>query len=293
VFLRDVFYAYSEIRQKGAVCWPADPLQFQVYAASQRREHGRWREKHARYWSEHMHGYERVQFPADQSHVGPFSGWGSVSISVDGPTLARLLECSRLRRTTPAMAACTAFVCLIARWCNASDIVLQYIVDGRSDPLLENAIGCFATRLSLRVVVRDDDTLIDVQKRVVKEYCRAHEHADAGYIESQMPRPEFLRSCAFNWIPREPEAAATAESARMHLHSRDIPFEHPMLDTMEKDHDPVLLLFASSTALSGSILFPRSRFSEGYFERFRDAYLQILEQFISRPEARIRQLIQD
>jgi non-ribosomal peptide synthetase component F len=193
------------------------------------------------------------------------------------------------------MSVLTAYVAAMFRWCDVTDGVIQYVTDGRSEPNLREIIGFFACPLSLRIELSRKDTLADLMHRVVEEYCRACEHADAAHISAQSPRPEFARNSTFNWIPHG-SSSWVAQGSRFEsvindgprdLRCTPIAFEHPIFRTIDADREPFILLFETDDEITGGVQYPRNRFASATMERFAQQVMLFLRALLREPDARV------
>jgi hypothetical protein len=291
IFLSELFTAYTQATKGQAFSLPEVQIQFADYALEQKSAHLGWLKRHDHYWQERLPRLQRLRFPVDDSvsSAAP-PGWGMVPFQISGGTKAALRDWCRARKTTLVMSVFTSFVAAALRWCNATEGTFQYQTDGRSSPRTENSIGFFAWPLYLAVSLREQDSFTDLLNRITQEYCQAYERADHCFYESRALRPEFAKSCAFNWVPQQ----GTQSEGSSPGHSdvtvtwSPVAFEHPMLKRLNRDNEPVLLLYETDDEIDAGIYFPRARFSEPYIERFAQTVLRFLQHQHSYPEARIK-----
>jgi hypothetical protein len=217
--------------------------------------------------------------------------WARMRFSIDAQMKSDLLKWSRAHSTTIVLGTLTAFAALVLRWYDASDAVIPYQTDGRFSPLLENSIGYFAAVLPLRVQSRDDDTFLDLLSRLTEEYCVAFEHADLSCLDSGIPLPPYAGNPAFNWVPH-------ALGAHQDLHGTDatltfspVPFAiscDMLADSLDWDHEPVVLLQESKSTIEGTVVFSARRVASDVMRRFQRNFLLLLRELVERPEQRIR-----
>lgn len=288
IMLRELLCGYTRELAGDPTPLPPIPVQFAAHAVSQRAALQAWRDGHAAYLSERLQGQrspfaERQLAPA-QGRVG----WGSTPLRIDPALKAALRDWSRQRATTVVMSALTAYVALVLRWCQAQQVVIQYQTSGRDHPEVQNTIGYFASVLYLKMELRAEDRFVDLVQRVTEEFCSACEHADSGYLEAQLPKPEFTQSTSFNWICQGATSDFEPDVPAAHLRCSRIHFEHPMLKTLERDSDPAVLLFEFDDEVLGSIGFPLHRFSPDTMARFGRNYLAFIDALLTRPEGRVQ-----
>lgn len=289
VFLRDVFTAYSKISGGLPVSLPKLPIQFVDYASWQLNRHEEWLRKHAAYWDDRLAGCQRLRFPADENAaLDPRPGWSVAPVSIDRNLRAELNEWCRQRRTTVVMSICTAYVAMVMRWCHVTDTVIRFETNGRSLKEFENTIGYFTSPLFLRVELHTEDRFIDLLHRTTEEYCMAFGHADSSYIESQLPRPEFARNTAFNWVPQQSEIVPPGGGAlEAEIVCSSIPFLNPRLKELERDTEPFVVFFENDKGINGGVWFPMNRFSRSTMNRFGGNLLVFIRALLARPEMRI------
>ncbi len=295
VFLRDLFVAYRQAQEGNGFSWSGVPVQFADYAAWQTLEYPQWLERHGQYWAARTAGCERVGFPESKGFAeGKSSGWGTVPLRIGRELTANLIAQCRAAQTTLAIGVFAAYVGVVLRWCDVSDAVVRYVTDGRVSHKLKNSVGFFAFILHLRVTLLETDRFVELMSRVREEYCTAYEHADFGYIEAQEPQPDFVRNAGFNWIPRGVASGASGQDET--LTYSPLPFEnpmleHPMLHTLEKDAEPTVMLFEGDDEITGSVYFPRNRFSVADMEQFARHFQAFVGALARQPNARVKDVL--
>lgn len=285
ILLRDIFSTYAQLVRDGRAYLPPIPIQFTEYADWQRRvcdsNYGR-----SSYWSTRLSGCTRVRFPRDYDSLrGAHLGWDCMRIRISSQQRANLSTWTRLRKTTPSMAVFTAYVALVSRWCNVSDIVISYTIDGRTSDRIQDAIGYFAKLLPVRVEIYRTDSFVTLLNRVTTEYCKAYEQADFCYLEAQVPAPDFLSNSIFNWIAQENSGSAAENVAEEAIRHSPIPFDHPAPETIEVDIEPSMQLFDSGREVSGGIYFPKNRFSFARRQKFASNFKIFMEALLERADA--------
>jgi hypothetical protein len=259
------------------------PLQFADYAVWQKRTESLWIEKHAKYWNERLQGCSRLKFPGEHgSSASSPMGWDVTPIQIANDLTQRLQSWSRNNRTTLPMTVFAAYVALVLRWCGVSESVIRYQSNGRAVRGAENAVGFYASRLYLRIALRPGDRFIDLARRAMVEYCKAYEHDDFSYLETQSPPPECARNTFFNWIPKQRGFGGSGSPE---------PFTNPRLEKLEWDNEPMVLLYEGDAEITGWVRFPRSRFTVAIMERFRDDFLRVLESLVTEPSAPVQDIV--
>jgi len=292
ILLRELLATYAQILRGRAVSLPKVLVQFGEFALLQRRAQGSLLEKHGPYWNAHLAGCHRVTFPPDYSSLNESrSGWGTVPVQIGRDLKLELRKWCRRMRTTLVMSVLAAYIGLTLRWCNVSEAVIQFQTDGRVSPAIENTIGYFASVLYLRIQCLERDTFVDLLKRIIDEYCKAYEHADYSYMEAQVPRPEFTRNTCFNWVPQGSKVdLSDLDGSEDAIACYPLPFAHPMLRNLERDTEPVILLYDTDGDTVGGIHFPLNRLSKETMERFGRNFLVFIGALLRQPEGRIKDI---
>jgi hypothetical protein len=287
VVLKDVLYAYARLSSQQALMWPERALQFPDYARAQRANHQSWLQQHGPYWEQHMQGCERTRFPADVGGGSSSrSGWGTAKIHVDEQLERKLRSWCREQGTSLPMAAFTAYVALVLRWCGVRQTVVQFETDGRSTPASRTAVGSFASGLYLRVTLGEDDDFLTLLERTTEEFCHAYEHQDSYYMASQQHPPGWTRNTVLNWMQAGPEGGIAGAGATALL-TQPLEYPNPWLENLTWDHEPATALYEGPTGITGSVHFANAEHSCAAMERFARAFLFLVGELVSRSRTRL------
>lgn len=287
IFLRELFTAYTQAAQGRPFHLPAIPIQFADYAVWQRHVHQWWIERHAGYWKQHLANCQRLKFPREEHHVhSGEGGWALAPLQIGTDLKMRLSDWCRQRRTTVVLSVLSAYVLAVLRWCDVSDAVIQYQSDGRVTSELEGTIGYLASVLYLRVRLGADDRLSDLLNQVTEEYCAAYEHADSSYLASQYPKPEYTHNTTFNWVSRGDRERLPVDQETS-LACAPVPFAHPMLKSLDVDHEPSILLYETADGIVGGVNYPLNCFAPATMERFARTFLTCLQLLLANPDERV------
>jgi hypothetical protein len=289
IVLQEIMTAYAQAAKGLAISLPPMSVQLADYALWQQDVERSWIARRAAYWTRRLAGCQPVQFPSsDRPRQEGRRGWGTAPIRIDSGLKMALTALSRRRRTTLVMSVLAAYTALLMRWCNVSDIVVPYVTDGRMVRQVENSVGYFAFSLYLRMTLPESTTFSGLMQQVAAEYSAAHEYADFGYADALEPERGFTRNSAFNWVPQ----ASNAETPENDATSRALTystvfFEHPVLEVLELDREPLLVLYDTKSDVRGGIHFPRERFTDDTMVRFADNFIGFLKALLIRPESRV------
>lgn len=286
ILLRDLFSAYAQILRGVPIELPPVALQFREHVIRQRRDHERWVETHRAYWDTWLSACKFARFPDDQ-HLGAGGrGWGTIPIRIDRDMRSRLYDWSRQMKTSLVLALFTTYVALVMRWCGTSDVVVQYVTDGRTTPAVEHTVGYFGSVLYLSISLAETDTFADLLRRVTDQYCDSYEHADSSFFTAQPDGWKFSRATAFNWVPA-PDKQGTQMELLGELALSRIPFTHPMLQGLELDGDPSVLLYDNGEEITGDVFFPFNRFSPTTMQRFASNFTELASSLVSQPNMHV------
>jgi|SRR6185437_8368951 len=288
ILTKEIADGYTQARRGHAISMESTPLQFPQYALLQRSSHAAWQLQHGRYWKEQFNGCQRTRFP--ESRQGGAPGWDVVPLVITTELRNSLREWSRRRQTTPVLAAFTAYAALTLRWCHAPEALFQYVNDGRSGESVRHTIGYLASPLFLRIALADTDTFATLLPGVIQEYCNAYAHADHGYTESLVPRPEYTRNSSFNWIPIASELQFSGLEPGEAISISPVNFDHPMRRGLTRDNEPLVLLYDTPTQIVGGVQYPRTRFSLRSMEAYARNLVAFIERLVSRPDDLVKDI---
>ena len=267
------------------------PIQFADYAVWEQRTSAAWIENHNAYWTERLAGAQSLQlFPNQTSPGGSADTRNLVAYPIQfGKALsAEVAAFSRQERTTSAMSFLTAFFALVLCWSGKSDIVILFNTLGRLHNELDNVIGSLATPLYLRIQLRQEDTLLELLRRIYEEYTTAHSHHDCGRLAAQVPAPAFERNPFFNWIPqkifRDPveSVAVPTEASALKIEPYDL--QVPLRQDIAWSPEILLILFDEPEGVSGRFQYWVDHAPRDAFERFANAYRLLTEKLVRAPQ---------
>lgn len=293
IVLREILALYAQSTQGKPHSLPEIPIQFPDYAVWQRKSHNSWMQKHGSYWQQRLDGAGRVRLSAgEEAPRASGMSWANLPVRFEQSLRNDLLETSRRERTSLVMSVLTTFAALILRWCNTTSLVLPFTTAGRFYPELENTIGFFGTPLFLRVDLLENDTFVDVLRRVTQEYATAYTHDDSCRMAVQMCRPEFTLNPPFNWIPQDFDMNAGISDHELQTEHSLIITEYKLeitsRDDEEWDGEPRIDLLDSKNAVTGAIGYRADRFTLSTIERFRQNLLLFAEKLATEPKTPVK-----
>jgi hypothetical protein len=280
ILTTDIFFEYARATLTRAdLLLPQVSMQLADYALRQRQT-AAWGEKHSSHWKR-LSQYGRARFPSERESRQTY-GWSSVPVRIDSKLKERLQTWSRSWGVTLAMAVFTAYVALVLRWCGIARMVVGYVTDGRSDQKLENAVGFYASVLYLRISLSESDSFVDLVSQLVKEYCVAHEHDDQFYLIAQPDRPAFTKNTCFNWVPLGTRnALSTSIAAEFPLECVQISFPHPIVQRLDSDEEPFLVVEEHDSEIIGDFYFPKELFPQETMSAFVKCFEATVDTMLS------------
>jgi hypothetical protein len=290
VVLRDIFAAYRQFvrADTAAMLLPAIPIQQADFAVWQRETEMQWQGKHQGYWERHLRNAGHLKFNNYHQIGPPGIGWGRVPLNIDSQMTQSLSAWCKSRKTTVAMAVFTAWCALLLRWCEVSDAVVQYQINGRESWKVRDTVGYFACKLFLRVQLSADMTFADLLAQVESERLTAYAHADFSRLEARRPALPFAGNSLFNWVPSvlEDDLSRLARAAGFRS-CRPLPFDYRALETLDMDHEPSFLAFEHSGGIRTEIQFKRSRAREDAIVAFGDNLICFIRSMLADSRTRI------
>ena len=191
------------------------------------------------------------------------------------------------------MSVLTVYVAAVARWYRRNDLVIPFISLGRPHhPGMENTVGYFGVPLFLRIVLRDEDRLLDLLQRVTQEYSTASEHHDYCRIMAQVPGPSFTSNPSFNWLAgelnlRPIENIVVSEGEELNV--QPYPFEIVNRDAFIWDGELRMDLSDGPAGIGGTLIYNADRLTREAIESFKDYLFLFAEQLVKNSRASVVQ----
>ncbi len=295
ILLRDVWTLYAQSVRKLPLCLPEMPLQFADYAVWERETHPLWVERHGAYWDKRLSGaaplqlFPRLGIPTTRPKME------LVHFEIGASLCSQLRELSRRAGTTVAMSTFTAYIALLLRWCNTTDVVVSFVSLGRNFSSLKHVIGYFGCSTFMRIESRVEDTFLDLLRRVTQEYANAYQHADSGRVAAQNPTPDFAANPRFNWHPRHFNMNSSGEVHEVGQETttsmRHSPFEMaPRTDFDGRGGGPELMLGDSNGTIVGDFWYRADLYPSSAAERFERNLRLFVKLMVTAPRTRIAEL---
>jgi hypothetical protein len=212
--------------------------------------------------------------------LNPDSPYGSmIQIRLGTNLTLRLRELARRERTLLSLVVMTAYSVVMSNWCSERDLLLTFAINGRTRAELQNTVGFIANMFHFRVQIADEDTLIDLLRRVGIDFQSASCNQEIG-TELVAERPTELN---FNWRSVHGEELVVG-AARSRIRVAPFPFR-------ARIQHPFGLMFRDSgaeidvTVQSRPDLIPQSAIDD-----FRRNLYLVAEEFCRNPTAPIHSM---
>lgn len=292
IAIRESLLLYSLRIKHTRVELPQVETQFPRFATEQAAVRSNWLRQNTVYWAGKLAAYGRLSFPEPCLPCAATQrGWVSIPLRIEAAQRLRLMQWCRRTKTTVVLGVLTAYFIAIGQWYQRADVVIQCMTDGRRKESLADGIGYFASPLYLRVEVRPSDTAADLNRKVTKEYAEAYDHADDAWMEARFPKPEFTCNPGFNWV---------VQGSNFDLHALDalpgrvectpITVESPFLRSLERDNEPILVLYDAPKDITGGIFFREDANSQVHIENLANAFMTLLRMLGNEEDLSIRDM---
>ena len=237
------------------------------------------------YWRKQLSDLPIVQLPADRPRPAEFTFQGSrCPVEVRGRTYASLTALAEREGVTMFMLMLAAFVALLHRYTEQTDIVLGTPSAGRPRHELEPLIGFFVNTLVLRVPIADDARFLDVLDAVKRTAVNAYAHEDVPFdqlVDTLQPHRDKSRNPLFQimfQLFRRPSAAGLREDVLLPF----TPVESGIAKT-----DLSMDLISTEDGIRGHVEYSTDLFDRVRIERMVAHYGRLLEQIVADPAQRI------
>jgi Condensation domain/TubC N-terminal docking domain len=296
IVLRDVWLMYLQATRGLSPSLPKVQLQYTDFAAWEQRTNAAWVAEHGQYWKERLAGAVQTHICSRKPHEpGARIQYAKTSVRLSKELTEELRKFGKEQRTTLVMTVLTAYVALLFRWTDATDLTLAFMCAGRDRPEFNNTVGFFSFVLYLRFDVHPNDNFKSLVRKVTKEYYTALKHQDCGRSGLTYPEPEYARTTAFNWQSRilVPAHALSGMSADNHtanggaISVRSFPFKRKITDIAwdddwnnyrdSMDTEPGIVLQESTEGISGEICYRVSAVAPKIMEDFARSLRLIAE----------------
>lgn len=286
ILSREIWSFYNQAVTGTPPSLPPLPVQFGDFAIWQQRTHRAWLDQHEAYWAERLVGAPRIQFPHDDPHSAEFPSIETKNIPLGKALSAGLRDVARRESTLLPLVVLTLYATAILRWTNQRDFVVGFISHGRHGrPELKSMIGLLAYPLLLRIQVNEQDSLIDLMRRIDREFRCAFRHQDYGRV------PDLIPECSvglfFNWISGSWSGWSIHGNAAETGELRTVPLR--IQSSRKKAHASFRLSTMPFDSAAGIVLpieYRSDLFSPTTMQRFSHSLRLLAAEMAERPHVR-------
>lgn len=283
ILSREIWTLYNQAVQAQPPSLPQLSVQFADYAVWQQRTHGAWLVKNGEYWKRRLTGAPHLLLPIDNDLAEAEHPGAMLHFPFDKTLSARLHEVARRERTLLPILVLTLFVAVVSRWSNQRDFVLTFVSHGRHGrPELENMIGLLANFLHFRIEVSEDDSCLDLLKRVNLEFYSAYQHQDFDRV------PDFIPDCGtelyFNWIPNDWTRRPAHQNGGSDGHIKIQPFPmQPFLNWVDMSLKFAVASYDTPAGIVMGLWYRSDLFARSTIERLGRSLVAFAEELTQRP----------
>jgi amino acid adenylation domain-containing protein len=219
--------------------------------------------------------------PAVQTHRG-----SSLSVLIDAGLTRRLRESCAEHDVTLFMGLLATVSVLLSRYSGQDDVVLGTAVANRR-PETESLIGLFVNTLALRVNMAGDPTVRELLSRVRESCLSAYEHQEVPFeqvVDAVKPARHLSHAPLFQ-VSFDVQDDAAAD-----VRMRDVALVPMQQQVVSSKFDLGFAIEPSAGELTCTVSYNPDLFDEGTIERMAGHFHTLLEEFVSRPGARVSQL---
>ncbi|HEY4388384.1 MAG TPA: amino acid adenylation domain-containing protein, partial [Ktedonobacteraceae bacterium] len=203
-------------------------------------------------------------------------------------TSARWQELARQQQVTFNTLLQGAWAYVLSRYSGQTDVVFGQVVSGRSAPLLgiERLIGLFINTLPVRVQVRNGEQigvwLHHLQAQQLEQ--QHYEHTSLVQVRawSQVPPAHSLFESLLVFENYPVEAA---------LHRQPEHIQVQAMQAREQTNYPLNIIVVPMDGLTIQISYDRQRFLPATIQRLLQHLQTVLQQLVTRPEARLADIV--
>ena len=194
----EIWTVYHRAMQGLPASLPKLCVQYGDYAVWLHKTLEVWQREHEPYWRERLSAAPCLKLPINNC---PEMNAGSrLDFSFGKPLTVKLRRMARCQGALLPVVVFAIYISVMSRWYEKSDLLAWFVYNGRHRPELRGVIGFVAYVLNLRIEIYNDDTFLDLLKRVNLEFWLAHEHRDFGWVPHTIATPP-TSDLGFNWGP--------------------------------------------------------------------------------------------
>jgi amino acid adenylation domain-containing protein len=206
-FFQELWQFYDGLRTQGQLPIQKPALQYADYVDWQMHEYGLRSEATESYWRGRLEYSLRL---VPSSAGVPAEARGPIafmSFRFGKTTSVALSALAKQERSTLAMVALALYAVRMSSWLGQDEVMIPFIVAGRTRSAHVEAVGLYSHPLFLRVVVGAATTFRDFIHEVSREFRIAFEHLDFGKFASE--RRDLFLCPTVQWLASAPDGPST------------------------------------------------------------------------------------
>ncbi len=290
VLVRELACFYSGLCNQKPTVLPALPIQYPDFAIWQRSWlHGEVLQTQLSYWFEQLsNATDVLQLPTDRPRPTHQTFRGAhQSFALSENLSQRVSSLSVRQEVTVFMTLLAAFVTLLYRYTQQTDICIGTPIANRNRAEIEPLIGLFVNTLVLRTSVEGNPTFVELLSLVREVALLAYAHQDLPFeqlVEALQPernlthQPLFQVMFVFQNAPMPP------------LELPGLTSSYTEIDTATTKFDLTLSMSNSEQGLVGSLEYNTDLFNADTISRMVGHFQTLLEGVVADPSQRLADL---
>jgi amino acid adenylation domain-containing protein len=290
VFIRELSALYQSFSKGVPSPLPELPIQYADFTIWQRQWlQGKVLETQLNYWKQQLAGAQPLlELPTDRPRppVQTFRG-GTQSFQLDRDLTQKLKRLSQQSGTTLFMTLLAAFVTLLSRYSNQSDIIVGSPIANRNRGEIESLIGFFVNTLVLRIQCAGNPSFEQLLQRVQQVALDAYAHQDVPFEQLvEVLQPE--RSLSYNPLFQVMFVLQNVPAGKLELPGLLItPLE---IENFPSKFDLILSIKETEQELKGEWRYNSDLFDATTIERMVGHFQTMLAGIVANPQQRVSEL---
>ena len=259
---------------------PALPLQYADFALWQRTHlEGAVLDHQMRYWSDHLRGAPpSIELPTDRLRPAMQTYRGaSRGLRLPADLVMDMKALSQKQGATFYMTLLAGFYLLLSRLSGQQDIVIGSAIAGRTHSDTEKLVGLFVNTLALRTQIDEEQTFIDLLRRVRETTIHAFANQDVPFerlVSELNPVRDSSRSPLYQvMLVLQNTPPQAGESTGLEITSFGSALETSQMDLL-------LNLVEHPEGVAATIIYNIDLFDEHTIDRMLRQYRHLLEEVV-------------
>ncbi|WP_054532742.1 non-ribosomal peptide synthetase [Herpetosiphon geysericola] len=290
ILFSEMTQLYQAFANNQAAPLPELALQYPDFAAWQRYWlQGEVLQAQLDFWKQQLHGkLPLLEMPLDypRPSIQTFNG-AHETLSIEPELYRQLNQLARDNEATMFMLLMTAWVVLLNRYTNQSDIVVGTPVANRNRQELENIIGFFANTLAIRTDLSDEPSLQTVLQRIRETALNAYSHQDLPFdllVSEILPERQTNRSPIFQAM------LVLQNASRTSLDLPEVQIVPRSVETKSAKFELSLVLYDHGSSIDAWLEYNTDLFKAATIKRMTEQFLQLLANMVANPQQKISEV---